>query len=543
LTVSSPAYALPQRELVLGRYRPLRPLGRGGSGSVWLARDERTGLEVALKIVPREGKRASRAEREVAAATRLRHPRCVRAYDFGGDGNHVYIAYEYVQGRTLREAIRAGELGDREAVEAAAQVLDGLAHAHRKGIVHRDVKPANVLLEDGPTLSVRLLDFGLAQFDEADTLTAVGDVPGTLAYISPERLRGEDATPASDVWAVGVLLWEALAATHPFWGVPLPKVATTIEAGAPPLAGHRPDLPNRLLTVIARALQTDPARRPRASALAAELRAAVEPGRQAARRVGKQAPRPSKLVAAPVRLETRIVPAVLAGVVTAIGGSLLPFWPMSLLAAITLLATAASLRSPRLGLAVALAAPLFPIGNVALGAAMLYGAVAAAWLVLAWRDARTGLLFAVGPLLSAVGALALLPLAVQPARGWMRRAAQAVAGVLAAALVAGLRGSPLPLGSATAGDLGIDASERPAEAGEALLAELAVRPELLTTAAVLATSAALLPTARARGRWGIAALGAGQIAAALVAAPAIPWASFVLCTWLLCAVLAVVRPR
>ena len=108
--VSSTAYALPTPELVLDRYRPLRPIGRGGSGSVWLARDERTGLEVALKIVPREGKRASRAAREMEAASRLRHDRCVRAYDFGGDSGHVYIAYEYVQGQTMREALRAGKL-------------------------------------------------------------------------------------------------------------------------------------------------------------------------------------------------------------------------------------------------------------------------------------------------------------------------------------------------------------------------------------------------------------------------------------------------
>ena len=118
--MSSAAFAVPDRALVLDRYRPLKPLGRGGSGSVWLARDEQTGLEVALKIVPREGKRAARAAREMEAASRLRHERCVRAYDFGGDTGHVYIAYEYVRGRTLREVLRAEEVDDAGAVEIAA---------------------------------------------------------------------------------------------------------------------------------------------------------------------------------------------------------------------------------------------------------------------------------------------------------------------------------------------------------------------------------------------------------------------------------------
>ncbi len=151
--VSAAAHALPRRELVLDRYRPLRPLGSGGSGSVWLARDEQTGLDVALKIVPREGKAAHRAEREAEAASRLRHERCLRAYGFGSDSGHVYIAYEYVGGRTLREAMRAGELRDGQAVEAAAQILDGLAHAHSRGIIHRDVKPSNVLLADDEGIS------------------------------------------------------------------------------------------------------------------------------------------------------------------------------------------------------------------------------------------------------------------------------------------------------------------------------------------------------------------------------------------------------
>ena len=195
--MSEAALALSTSELVAERYRPLRPLGSGGSGSVWLARDERTGLDVALKIVPREGKAATRAEREALAAARLRHERCLRAYGLDRDSRNVYIAYEYVPGQTMREALRAGELDDAAAVETAAQVLEGLAHAHARGIVHRDVKPSNVLLAEGDELSARLLDFGLAQLAEEESLTATGDVPGTLAYVPPERLvHGESGGPA-----------------------------------------------------------------------------------------------------------------------------------------------------------------------------------------------------------------------------------------------------------------------------------------------------------------------------------------------------------
>src|SRR5215213_11509408 len=109
-------------DLVLGRYRPLRPLGSGGMGHVWLARDERSGLDVALKMVGREGKAAARAEREARAAAALRHPRCQRIYSLARDSGHVYIAYEYVPGRTLREALNAGEIGDREALQVAVQL-------------------------------------------------------------------------------------------------------------------------------------------------------------------------------------------------------------------------------------------------------------------------------------------------------------------------------------------------------------------------------------------------------------------------------------
>src|SRR3954453_21667516 len=256
--VSSAALA---HDLVIGRYRPLRPLGSGGRGHVWLARDEVSGLDVALKIVGREGKAAARAEREATAAAALRHPRCQRIYALARDPGHVYIAYEYVPGRTLREAMRAGKLDDASAVEAAAQLSDALAHAHGRGIVHRDVKPANVLLAESGEIDVRLLDFGLAQMAEFDTLTGLGDIPGTLAYISPERLHGRTATEAADVWGVGVLLWEALARRHPFWGGDMVEMSRHIQQGAPALESVRPDLPDHLLRIVASALLVNPQRR------------------------------------------------------------------------------------------------------------------------------------------------------------------------------------------------------------------------------------------------------------------------------------------
>jgi predicted Ser/Thr protein kinase len=543
--VSSAAFALPDRALVLDRYRPLKPLGRGGSGSVWLARDEQTGLEVALKIVPREGKRAARAAREMEAASRLRHERCVRAYDFAGDNGHVYIAYEYVHGRTLREVLRAGDVDDAAAVEIAAQVLDGLAHAHQRGIVHRDVKPSNVLVEEGSAVSVRVLDFGLAQFDEADTLTAVGDVPGTLAYISPERLGGEEASERSDVWAVGVMLWEALAGSHPFWGVPLPQVASTIASGAPPLSARRGDLPRRLVAAVDAALSIDPGRRPPAARLAAELREAfvaplprMRPERRPAREARAAKRTRPKAAAAPVPLWQRLVPAGLAALATAVGGSLLPFWPAPLLAALALVAGLTTLRAPRLGLALALAAPVFPLGNVAQAAAVVYGALALGWLVVTWRDPRSGLAFYAGPLLAPLGLLALLPLAVQPARGWWRRGLHAGAGVLAAAAVAGLGGKELPLTGMLVGDLGVAQSERPTDVLHALGTVLADGSAIGTTALALGLVAALLPAAASRGLPGIAGLGVLQLVLVLAWAPAIPWVGFVFGTWLLCGLLA-----
>src|SRR2546421_904921 len=336
--MSNAALALEGAGLVLNRYRPLRPLGSGGSGSVWLARDEQTGLDVALKILAREGKAAARAEREAAAAARLRHPSCLRAYAFARDPRHVYIAYEFVPGQTFREALRAGELNDATAIQACAQICDGLAHAHAAGILHRDVKPTNVLLADGDRVSVRLLDFGLARMAEAETLTAQGDVPGTLAYISPERLAGEEASEAADVWAVGVMLCESLAGRHPFWQASMLDTARAIEQGAPSLIELRPDLPKALIGVVDRALSGNPTRRPSALELATALRDAARPTHRVKR------PARGGSIAYP-REATRLGSAVLAGGFAAWTASELPFYPHG--AAPVLALTAAALTAYR----------------------------------------------------------------------------------------------------------------------------------------------------------------------------------------------------
>jgi serine/threonine-protein kinase len=466
----------PAPELALGRYRPLRPLGSGGSGSVWLARDEQTGLDVALKIVPREGKAGARADREAEAAARLRHPTCLRSYAFGRERGHVYIAYEYAPGRTFREALRARELTDAEAIEACAQVLEGLAHAHGRGVVHRDVKPANVLVGEGG--SVKLLDFGLAAFAEAETLTAVGDVPGTLAYISPERLAGQQGGAPGDIWAVGVMLWEALAGRHPFWRPSLMETGRAIEEGPPPLGGERPDLPPALLEAVDRALALDPRKRPTAARLADLLRDA---------RPRRRVPRAGN----GLLLARSAAQAAAAGILAVGAATVLPFWPPGLAAALAALAAALAFVRPRLGLAAALGVAVLPLGNYSLGLALLFAALAPVWL-------------------------ALVTSAPHPVR---RGAIAATATVALAGLA----------------PLGIAREESPLVALEAFAG--AVSTETWRVALALAVAAATVMLARTP--WRAVLWGAGLMATLLLPNPELAALPVIAATWAAAAVLAV----
>lgn len=533
--MSSVAAALPRDELVLGRYRPVQPLGSGGSGSVWLARDELEGDEVTLKIVPRAGKAAQRAEREHEAAERLDHERCLKARDFGTDADHSYIAYEYVPGETFRHALRGGRMDDGTTVEAGAQILDGLAHAHELGIVHRDIKPSNVLLaDDEDRVSVRLLDFGLALFDEADTLTAAGDVPGTLAYISPERLKGHPTGPAADVWAVGVLLWEALAGFHPYWTSSMLDTAKKIQEAPPSLGTVRPDLPAALIETVDRAMCRDPRKRPTATRMAAAVRSAWR-SRQRRRRPKKQKQRLRFRTPAVGRIAAVGLAALASGWVVAT----LPFFPGGWAWIAALAAAALTLVRDRAGLAFTLAVPVLPLGNISTGLALAYAAAAAAWLVLMWGEPRRGLLFVAGPLLAPVGLAGLLPLVALCVTNPLRRAASAAAGVLTAVAVAGIAGDSLPLAhEAAPARLALGATGSPREAASIVLSTLQAQPVTLVVASIAALAAAVLPLAARRGYPGIAAYGVAVVAVSLAAGVGIAAVPAVCATALTCVALA-----
>ena len=530
-------------DLILGRYRPLRPLGSGGMGHVWLARDERNGLDVALKMVPREGRVAERAEREARAAASLRHPRCQRIYALARDTDHIFIAYEYVPGKTMRQALAAGELDDRDSIEAAAQLLDALAHAHAKGIVHRDVKPSNVLLGESSDVDVRLLDFGLAQMDEFDTLTAVGDVPGTLTYVPPERLKGEIATEAADIWAVGVMLWEALAGRHPFRSSNAAGTQRRIVAGAPPLETVRPDLAEPILDAVARALDLDPTRRPKAAQLAAELRG--QPGKRR-RRPGEvviREPQPATGARARHLLRERIAPVAAAGIWTGWVTSALPFYPAGWPVGLTVAAASTGFVFPRAALPLSFLITFFPLANISLGLALLFAAFAAVWTAATWRDPRGNAVLVCGPLLAAFGGLAVLPLVGQLARTPARRGLQVAAGSLLGVLVAGLGHHRLPFdGALPPLGLGISGSNHPTAVAWALWNTAAGHPVVLVEAAVLTAAAVALPRLRGRGPWAAAAAGAALLALTAFVAPSAAFLPFAAAAWLTTAFLALGRP-
>ena len=317
-----------------GRYRLVRRIATGGMGEVWQADDTVLGRRVALKLLVEELAADDRATRrfvrEARATARLAHPNVARVFDFGRQGGAPFLVMELLEGETLAARLASGPLGPAEAARVAAAVADALEAAHRRGIVHRDVKPSNVMLtRDG---EVKVLDFGIAAAaDETHSTTGSG-LYATVAYVSPERVAGEPATPASDVYSLGAVLYELLCGRPPFSG-PSPALVARAHLHDQPVPVRQlaPWVPARLAEACQAALAKDPARRPSSAAsLAIRLRAAVaapavpeEAGPAATVRVGTGGP----VWRRHRRRVTVLLGLVLAGLLAVVAARELGLWP------------------------------------------------------------------------------------------------------------------------------------------------------------------------------------------------------------------------
>jgi serine/threonine-protein kinase len=268
-------------DLIAGRYELEELVGSGGMSSVFRARDLQLDRRVAVKILLEryagDPEYLERFRREARAVARLSHPNIVTVIDRGDDDGRQYIVFEHVDGENLKElVVRSGRLPVRRALELALAIADGLAFAHEQGLVHRDVKPQNVLLSSEG--EVKVTDFGIARSLHVDHgVTQTGTVLGTSEYLAPEQASGQPVSPATDEYSLGVVLWELLAGDVPFTGENFVAVALKHVNDPPPsLRTVRPDVSPRLAATVERALAKDPAQRfPSMAALARELRACL----------------------------------------------------------------------------------------------------------------------------------------------------------------------------------------------------------------------------------------------------------------------------
>jgi serine/threonine protein kinase len=302
--------------LVLNRFLIERRIGSGGFGTVYEAWDGRLERPVAVKAIESAGAPGSeRVLREAQAAARLNHPGIVTLYEMGEEDGNALLVTELVDGSTLAQLNRDGTLSDREVGEIGADLCEALDHAHERAVVHRDIKPQNVLVTDGGEPSAKLMDFGVARLADAAALTSPGDVVGTLAYMAPEQAEGRIAGPEADVYALGLMLYESWSGEHPTRRGSPAATARAIGAHMRPLRRLRPDLPRELCETVDACLQTRPDRRPSLEELGSEIEAALD-------RLAEDAP--SRERAVPLRLAAAALAAALGAWLAVGHGVLLP---------------------------------------------------------------------------------------------------------------------------------------------------------------------------------------------------------------------------
>ena len=283
--------------VISDRYELGDRLGSGGMSTVYRATDRVLERTVAVKILAEhlsdDDKFVARFRREALAVAKLIHPNIVQVYDTGVDVGRHYIVMEYVEGKSVAQLLQTrGPLGPEVGVEVGTQSCAGLEYAHRQGIIHRDVKPGNLMVIGGPAgrirrdssahepptgeMTVKLTDFGIARASAQTRLTQVGSVVGTAAYLAPEQARGEEATPSSDVYALGVVLYQLLTGRLPWEGSTLAELAIRRENERPlPPTSYDPDVPETLSRAVLRSLEGEASAR---YSSARELSVALEEG-------------------------------------------------------------------------------------------------------------------------------------------------------------------------------------------------------------------------------------------------------------------------
>lgn len=405
-------------------------MGSGAFATVYLADDLKMGRPVAVKVVEHAADVEDRVVREAQAAAKLSHHHILAVYEMVREPERTYLITEYIQGRTLREHYQEQTLSDLDLLEVGIQLCRALEHAHKRGVVHRDIKPENIMLVDGEVIDVRLMDFGVAQLEDRTSITVDGDLVGTLAYMSPEQIEGKTVDSRSDIYSLGLTLYEGFTRRNPLRGRKLQQLLRDVSRPEiPPLERNRPDLPRELCDALQRAMARDRYARPDATMLGRLLaRAAKQMPEEEERVEESMATRVSRRL-----LSRRIDRARLSylgehlgsGVFTLVSLAYMlprvPFYPetalVPMIAALSFLALLWPFGGGTLALAV-LAPPIFAYG---VGWGVIYLPLAAVFMgLLRWRRREwAALLPGMVPFAAPIGlGLALLPLSGAFLRRW-----------------------------------------------------------------------------------------------------------------------------
>lgn len=421
-----------KKQLLAGRYQVLKRLGAGGFGEVWAAEDLKLKRKVAVKRVRTGDVDRSRLSREARAAARVNHPAVVALYETFELADSVYFVSELVEGRTLAELIADGSLSDREVASIGYSIAAALNAAHSSEVVHRDVKPENILVpneQEGLESSAKLVDFGVAHLANDIDLTRTGDVIGTVAYMSPEQAEGERVSTATDSYSLALTLYEAFTGLNPLRKDNPAATVRAISKGVQSLTELRPDLPTELAEAIDGALVSDPELRTEMQQLATTLKRSITTVDD--QPYGESRSTDFAATGSLARLAYLVASATVTALTVTLAidffelGS--PWNSTTLVVLLTVLLTLLPRYFWPLSVA-GLALLLATTESALLGSAALIATSGGLTVLLLLRSPKLWPVAMAAPLLSLIGLAPLFPAVGVFINGWLKRAALGVAG-------------------------------------------------------------------------------------------------------------------